>query len=123
MWRYARITKYASANPEYAKGNQRQVSTNGGSSPRLSAAGDELFYWSDSTLMASQVSATSAGSFASGVPQALFQMFDVADLGTPDYDIAPDGRFLIKAKNPDAPGTQIHVVTNWLEELKAKVGN
>ena len=27
------------------------------------------------------------------------------------------------SKNPDAPAREIHVVENWFEELKAKVGN
>ncbi len=59
------------------------------------------------------------------VPRALFQRPDVAvdDLLTPDYDVPPDRRFLIKVKSPNAWATQIHVITNWFEELKTKMGN
>jgi hypothetical protein len=29
----------------------------------------------------------------------------------------------VRVRNPDALSSKIHVVTNWFEELKTKVGN
>jgi len=42
---------------------------------------------------------------------------------TRGYDIAPDGqRFLmLRAPKPEPPFTQMHVVLNWIEELKRRV--
>ena len=38
------------------------------------------------------------------------------------YDVAPDGRrFLVQLLDPRAIPTQIHVVLNWFEELRANV--
>ncbi|MCH7717336.1 MAG: protein kinase [Gemmatimonadetes bacterium] len=98
-------------------GGQQQVSTDGGREPRWSAAGDELFFWKGDTLMAAKVS--TQGLFRRETPRPLFALPDVEG-----YDVTADGqRFLVKVQNPNAPAAEIHVVLNWFEELKAKVGN
>ncbi len=98
-------------------GGKQQVSTDGGVTPRWSAAGDELFFWKGDTLMATRVS--TAGSFRRETPRPLFALPDVGD-----YDVTADGqRFLVMVKNPDAPAEEIHVVLNWFEKLKARAGN
>ena len=39
------------------------------------------------------------------------------------YSVSPDGRrFLVLLLDPRAIPTQINVVLNWFEELRAKVG-
>ena len=38
-----------------------------------------------------------------------------------DYAVGPDGRFLIQLRDPRSIPTQINVVLNWFEELKAKM--
>ncbi len=102
-------------------GGKQQVSTDGGTSPRWSAAGDELFFWKGDTLMAAKVS--TQGSFRREAPKPLFEMPD-RHLSFVGYDVTADGqRFLVAVRNPDAPAEEIHVVLNWFEELKAKVGN
>ncbi len=59
-------------------------------------------------------------SFDAGTPRPLFVLPGMRR----GYDVAADGqRFLVHLTNPDAPAREIHVVENWLEELKAKVGN
>ena len=100
-----------------ATGGKQQVSTDGGTGPRWSAAGDELFFWKGDTLMAAEVS--TQGSFRRETPRPLFALPDVSD-----YDVTADRqRFLVVVRNPDAPAEEIHVVENWFEEWKAKVGN
>ncbi len=43
--------------------------------------------------------------------------------GNPSYDVSPDGRFLmIRSETDDMVSPRLHVVLNWFEELKAKVG-
>jgi hypothetical protein len=97
---------------------RQQVSAGGGRFPRWSRSG-ELFYWRDSTLMAVRVE-TAAG-FERGVPAPMFTMAD-AEPTYSKWDVAADGqRFLIAARNPDAPAREIHVVLNWNELLRAPV--
>ncbi len=59
--------------------------------------------------------------FTAGSPAVLFTGNYLTGPGTQQYDVTPDGqRFLmIKQKQTGVP--QIHVVLNWLEELKRLV--
>ncbi len=80
-----------------------------------------MFFWHADTLMVSQVSTGTP--FSNTVPRPLFVWGDPGSRGPPSYDVASDGqRFVIAARNPEAPAREIHVVLNWFEELKAKVG-
>lgn len=95
-------------------GRPTQVSADGGFNPRWSAAGDELFFWKDTTLMRSAVS--TGETFSSGVPQPLFEAPDITEDFA--YDVAPDGDlFLLALRNPDAPAKEIHVVQHFDQEL------
>ena len=79
-------------------------------------AGDELFFWRDTTLMVS--TASTGESFSSGVPEPLFDAPDITEDFA--YDVARDGeRFLLALSNPDSAAKEIHVVQNWFEELEA----
>jgi hypothetical protein len=98
------------------------ISTEGGSQPRWSRSGRELFYRSGGKMMA--VDIASRPSFVAGSPRLLFEApFVTAGDHLISYDVAPDSqRFLgIREINPDPPATQINVVLNWLEELKRRV--
>ena len=53
-----------------------------------------------------------------GLPGLLFDGPYLNDSGR-NYDIAPDGRFLMVRLADDANLTQVHVVVNWLAELQA----
>jgi hypothetical protein len=54
-----------------------------------------------------------------GQPMTLFR--DSTLVGS--YDVTPDGeRFLMLRRQPWAVPRRVVVVTNWFEELKAKVG-
>ena len=60
--------------------------------------------------------------FRAGPPRFLFETSYPQDLNR-DYDVAPDGeRFLVIAQDFSADDDeQIHVVVNWLDELKERV--
>ncbi len=95
----------------------RQVSIDGGSAPVWAPSGRELFYRKDNKMMAVDVSTTHE--FASGKPKQLFEGPYVLWPGT--YDIARDGRFLMLKDEPQ-PVSQLILVQNWFEVLKAKTG-
>ncbi len=100
-------------------GRKWQISTEGGGGdgipPRWARNGRELFYRNGDKMMVVEVSATPSG-FSAGRPRVLFE-------GRYEniFDVAPDGqRFLmIQPVEPEQPATQINVVLNWFEELKA----
>ncbi len=99
---------------------RQQVSVNGGRWPRWSVQSAELFFRRGDTIMVSKVS-TGDAFVREDLPRPL-----LAASGSPEggYDVSADGqRFLVAARNPDAPAREIHVVLNWFEEVKAKVGN
>jgi serine/threonine-protein kinase len=99
--------------------NKWQISTDGGMEPVWSRDGRELFYRNADKMMV--VNITPGPAFSATPPRVLFeQHFDEGKAGTTGYDVSLDGqRFLmIQATEPELPPTQIHVVLNWLEELK-----
>jgi len=97
------------------------VSTEGGRDPRWSSDGKELFYRRSNTFMAATVS--SGGPLAVGESRKLFEIPAAVGRTTfhAGYAVGPDGRFLVQRLDPRAIPTQINVVLNWFEELKAKV--
>jgi Tol biopolymer transport system component len=98
------------------------VSTDGGRAPRWSPDGKELFYRRGDSFLA--VTVSSAGSLSVGDARKLFDLRAGTGRSTnhAGYDVAPDGRrFLVQLLDPRAIPTQINVVLNWFEELKAKV--
>ena len=106
------------ANP----GTQWQVSTTGGISPRWRRDGKELYYIApDGTLMAVPITITGT-TFEAGPPTALFQT-RIAYGGTSppgvraEYDVAPDGRFLINSLAEETT-SPIVVVQNWMARLR-----
>lgn len=61
-------------------------------------------------------------------PRVLFDLAAGLHSGTrivPAYDVSPDGqRFIFVRRPPQAnppPPSEIHIVVNWFEELRAKV--
>jgi hypothetical protein len=101
-----------------------QVSTAGGTAPRWSKDGRELYYLSTGTagaalqltLMAVPVKADS--SFSIGSPVALGEVVNRGG-----YDVAPDGRFLVMtpSSSPDVTRQRVVLVQNWLDAVKAKI--
>ena len=88
-----------------------------GEEPIWSPKGDELFYRSNDKWMVASISMESE--FKAGAPQVLFEG-PYINVGGMSYDVAPDGqRFLVlKPLYDDSQVRELHVVTNWFEELK-----
>ncbi len=108
----------------FPHGGQRwQVSTDMGSYPRWSGRGDELFFRSGPTYAGVTSVPVKPGPgggphFQAGPPRLLF---DGQYEGV--FDVSADGRrFLLRAFERDAAGTQVHVVVNWLREIDAMRG-
>ena len=74
----------------------------------------------DGNLMAASVLAQGP-TFETGKPQPLFQTHIVlggANSGKQQYDVAPDGRFLINVATEDAAATPITLLLNWRPPAK-----
>lgn len=106
----------------YPAGDQKwSISTNGGTEPIWSRDGQELFYRQNSTIMVADVCLGS--SFKADRPRRLFEAPYVTDNAHPAYDIAPDGQCFLIIKDNEKERTQLNVVINWFEELKANVAS
>jgi len=107
--------------PDVDQGNW-QVSTQGGRHPLWSRDGRELYYVNpEGTMM--RVPVTLAPTFAHELPQPLFDVSPYQGGIGRNFDIAPDGRFLMIKGEERAAEEQpeLIVVLNWLEEVKARV--
>lgn len=102
-------------------GVRRQVSTSGGFGTRWSYDGNELFYITpDGTLMAVPIRSVGS-SLEAGSPHPLFQtrLATVAPgQFARQYDVAPDGRFLMNVTSEDRFSSPITVILNWAAGLK-----
>jgi len=99
----------------------RLVSTGGGSEPRWSSDGRELFYKSANQLMS--VAVTTAPTLTLGTPQRLFSVAGYRGArNRQQYDVTPDGqRFLmIKLLETGTPPEAVYV-EQWFTELRAKL--
>ena len=96
------------------KGRPWQVSTQGGTNPRWSGDGQELFFSAlDETVMAAHV--RPAATFQTSAPKALFK---VPSGVLPTWDVTPDGkRFLVLVRVQQNAPAPITVVLNWREGL------
>ncbi|MGD8439970.1 MAG: hypothetical protein PVG53_05510, partial [Holophagae bacterium] len=95
-----------------------QISTDGGSFPRWSADGTEMFFV-DATgeLVATAVDA-SGTTFNVGTSETLFRI-NLAGVFRYPYDVAPDGdRFLVIRSGETANSDPMAVVVNWDAELE-----
>ena len=100
-------------------GGRVQISTAGGTAPLWSSDSAELFYREGEAMMAVAVDGSGAA-FSAGPPVRLFEGRFLDDLAR-NYDVAPDGRFLM-IKQADTL-RQIHVVVNWMEDLRPFLGS
>ena len=109
-----RYEVYVQPFPSPGTGGRRTVSRSGGTQPRWSANGRELFYVrGDGTLIAARVMSLAA--LALGPETPLF-MTDVSGMNVyrMDYEPSADGqRFVMKVPVAGAPPPSITVVINW----------
>jgi serine/threonine-protein kinase len=99
----------------------RRVSTNGGTEPLWSPAGNEIFYRVGDRMMAS--SYRTAPAFQAGPPQRLFEgPYQKGRDSRPAYDTADGRRFLmVRTDDRNSSPTQFQVVVEWFTELKRRV--
>jgi Tol biopolymer transport system component len=98
-----------------------QVSGEGGTLPRWSPNGRELFYADGHNHLVS-VNVQAGATFAFGKATTLFDLADTMVSVYRNYDVAPDGaRFAVVKAQRSRGAVQFIVVENWLEELKARV--
>ncbi|MEQ1894646.1 MAG: protein kinase, partial [Planctomycetota bacterium] len=110
-----RVEVYVQAFP--GPGSRRQVSERGGY-PTWSVDGRELFYLDGRGVFAVPVQL--APSFTLGAPQRLFEgAFRVESETLSNYDVAPDGRFLVvRDTAEESMAGHINVVLHWDAELE-----
>jgi Tol biopolymer transport system component len=99
------------------------VSTHGGVQPRWAPDGRELFYLSAEGEMMSVPIAPTGTTLAAGEPMPLFQARVVESGNTlaresPQYAVAPDGRFLLVSPVGDPVVPSIVIVLNWDSAMK-----
>ncbi len=89
------------------------VSESGGTQPRWSRDGSEIFYVRGSGLIAASVS--TEGEFRLGKQVELFRSEFLGRWGTlPEYDVSADGqRFVIQSRIGEGSSKAIQVVLNW----------
>jgi len=107
-----------------SSGGKWPVSNGGGTQPRWSHDGKELFYVSpNETLMAVDVN-TAGGTVQLGIPKALFHASFLGGTGGAPgvawrWDISPDGkRFLINTAVDDVATSPVTVLLNWPSTLR-----
>jgi hypothetical protein len=98
------------------------VSTNGGTNPRWSHRGDEIFYLdSRSNLVAARIATTPA--FTVQGSRVLFSALDFiqTSISRRNYDVAADDqRFLMVQRADGAKRGQVIVVEHWFDEIQRK---
>ena len=102
---------------------QLPVSTSGGVHPVWSADGKEIFYINPSGGMMAAPIKVEGSTLVPGTPTLLFQSH-IFNSGTDyatgrQYDVAPDGRFLINTKvETGTPSPPITLIQNWNPDAK-----
>ena len=93
-----------------------QVSATGGTLPRWSPKGNELFFVADDDLMVVDVQTQPA--FRLGTPKKLFSGRPLNLSSMSDYDVSPDGRrILVVQREGSATVPRITAVQNWYREF------
>jgi Tol biopolymer transport system component len=106
---------YVQAYP--GTGVKRQVSLEGGQSPFWSHTGRELFYQTPAAMFA--VPILDAHELRVGTPVRLFTRTEGEEWTTSTS--ADDQRFLMLKKADGNQASQLNLVQNWFEDLKARV--
>jgi WD40 repeat protein len=111
---------YAASFPDPIR--RFRVSSDGGSQPRWSRDGKELFYVRSGQLMAAAVGRQGDDlTFGESRPLFKLPLFTLVDPGfdlATRYDVAPDGRFLALLRAGEEAPTPLVLVQNWVEALK-----
>jgi Tol biopolymer transport system component len=99
-------------------GEPRQVTSDGGRYPVWSHDGRQLFYRRPTAMYS--VAIDTARGLTWKAPQRLFEGL-VVGVG-PEYDVAPDGRFVTIIPDPQERAPRpLNVIMNWASELLTRV--
>jgi dipeptidyl aminopeptidase/acylaminoacyl peptidase len=101
--------------PSSGEERKWQVSTEGGSTPLWSPAGDEIFFLCGTKFVAAPVSAKGED-FVIGAPKVLFETHHIFY-----FDAARDGKRFLVAEDPN-PGahSRLDLTVNWFAEVRRK---
>jgi Tol biopolymer transport system component len=109
------ITTYPGPGP------QLQVSTEGGEGAFWAPDGKELFYRNGDKMMVVPVS--TGPLLKPGHPELMFEKHYVYDTDVRHYDILPNGKQFLMAKDDPLLNNQIIIILNWFEVLKEKMAS
>jgi serine/threonine-protein kinase len=102
---------------------RQQITVDGGREPKWTHDGRELMYRSFGQMFA--VPMDMKRGVPTGKPRLLFDasayVSGAADTAGFDYDLAPDGRFLMVKLGAEEQRPSLHVVLNWADELRRRV--
>ncbi|MCP4607251.1 MAG: protein kinase [Planctomycetes bacterium] len=102
--------------PYPGPGSKVPVSNEGGQQPMWSPDGKELFYRSGNKMMAAAVETESQFRVTGNIELFEGQYLSTASLQ--NYDVAPDGRFLMIQEPRESTPLGINIMLNWFNELK-----
>lgn len=93
-----------------------QISYGGGVEPLWSPNGREIFFRDDEKTYS--VNVTIGPGVAFRTPKVLFEgRYILSAVGSQNYDVSVDGRFLMVSSGTADATAPLNVVTNWLQEL------
>ena len=102
--------------PYPALDRELKISIDGGADPKWSRDGKELYYRYEDGIWGVRIEDDST--FKTSSPELLFEG-NYMDSGGHDYDVAPDGRFLMVEESAQQPApTELVVVQGWFDELE-----
>ena len=106
---------YMRARSESARA--RRVSIDGGTEPVWDPRGRELYYRDGARMMGVAISPGDGGALQ---PIMLFEGdFARGTIDAPNYDVMPDGRFVMIQRPQSRPGSELQVLLNWSRSLGA----
>lgn len=104
-----------------APGGRWRISPEGGSQPRWSRDGRELYYMWGERMMAVRVS-TAGDSLIAERPVPLFEGRFEEPAARANFDVLPDGRFvMVKGDDPTQVFRRLRVVRGWEQEVRRLV--
>jgi len=104
--------------PDLAR--RQKVSPNGGRAPRWARDGSAIFYINEGLMMRADIAP--GGDVVAQQPQPLFAVEDALPRGeASDYDVDPEGMFLMVLGVEEERHTEIEVVLNWITEVQRRL--
>ncbi len=104
--------------PFHASGKKVQVSRDGGTAPIWAPDRPAIYYRKEGAVLV--VSVTTQPEFSAAAPRLLFKgdyIHEFPGWGS-EYDLSPDGSHFVMIREEERKPPVIHLVQNWLEELK-----